>query len=196
MKEKMVLVFLLGILLFPAISADSIMPGYHPITVTNKITNINEFPNYIFVSGNPINTGGPGIGMCPLKLVEENGIISGTYYKLCSLSVFVIEKDKWNIEEAQKFMENYQEAVTMEDYKEFMRSIGAKEVIKEVNHYVTVSDSSGITEKNNHYTIDLQKVKLEPDEQKTEFNYLSFWPLIISLIALILIIMALIKEKK
>lgn len=195
MKNKIFVIAIISLFAIQLISADVIMPGYHTIPVTNTITNINDFQNYIFVSGNSLENGGPGIGMCPLQLVESNGNIKGAY-KFCDLSVFAIEKSKWDEAETDKFMFNSLETASMEEYFVFMNSIGAKEVIKNINVHTEVPDSSTVTEENNYYTIDLQKVKIEPDKVNKGFNYWNLWPLLLSLIALILIIIILIKRKK
>lgn len=186
------------LLIIPLISADVILPGHHPITVINKITNIIDYPNYVFISAPPIENQGPGLNMCPIKIVEE-GIISNQYYKLCDLSIFVIEKDKWDIGEAQKFMEaedvDYEK--TYSEYFSFMESISAKEVIKNIHTYKTVSDSSTVTEEINTYAIDLSKVKIEPDNVKKEIEYLkTIIYVLISLISLAIIITILVKRKK
>ena len=87
----------ISILIFlPFINADIITPGYSPIKITNTITNINEFPDYIFISGEPLgNDYGFGPWMCPLALIEESGTVSGFYYKFCSVSDVIEKNFKW-----------------------------------------------------------------------------------------------------
>ena len=103
MDNKTVILVLFVLLFLPIVSADIITPGYSPIEISNAITNIDEFPDYVFVSGASLGEVGMGPGMCPLHLVEKNGTISGFYYKFCSVSVFAIKKENWDAQKAKNF---------------------------------------------------------------------------------------------
>jgi len=190
MKTKLLLgAFILIVLVLPAINADSIEPGYKGISINNYITNVGNFPEYIFVS-----SGNIGPGMCPIQRIAENGEISG-YYKFCSPSVYAIPANKFDNEKVLEINNNTN--TTNEQVVEYFISIGGKEVIKEINTYEQVSVSSTQEEKTNYYTIEsLEKTIEEPNKVLTERNYSQIIIyLIISLVALILII-TFIKRKK
>jgi len=192
-----VLAFL--ILIFPLINADIITPGYSPIEVNNYITNINEFPNYVFISG-PDEGVAMGLGMCPPQIVEESGQISSSYYKFCSISVFALEKDKVNYEILdnllnREFTDSMNHTEEEEYYGNFLNSTNAKKVIENIEHYKTMPDSSTIKEINNYYTIDLNQVKTAPNKKENGSSYLTYIYIISSLISLWIILLILIKRK-
>lgn len=172
-------------LIFPMVSADVIIPGQSPIDIDNIITNIEDFPDYVFITVGSL-MGENHLGMCPPRLIE-NGEIQGGY-KFCELSVYAIKKTDYD-----PSMIN--ELVELEDYKEYINSYG-KLVIKNIEHYREEPDTNPIRHITNHYEIDLNKVLEEPNKKEIEKNYLFYLYTIIPIIALLIIIWILIKKYK
>ena len=197
MDEKLIGMLVLALLAFPFVSADTIEPGERPIEIVNKITNIGEFPNHIFIKGLSTNAfRGPGLGMCSVEKIGEDGIISGSY-KFCGISVYAVEKSKWNGEEAQKFGYDPGEDVTNEMYLEFLESMDAKEVITNIFSYEVVPESSPIKGKFNTYEVGLNKVLTVPSNINRNSDYAQLLIyLAISLLALMAIIFILVRGKK
>jgi hypothetical protein len=191
MKNKLLVLFSLCIIILAiaGVSADVIMPGERPITINNYITNINDFPDYIFVSA-----GGIGTGMCPLQRVGSDGKISDQYYKFCGVFVYAIPKDKFDINKINEINEN--ESLSGQEVKSYLDSIGGTEVLKDINIYKQVPDVSPVKEENNQYNISLSQVKKEPDKVDTTRNKLIYVYILVPIIAILIIILILIKRNK
>lgn len=192
MRSTIVFGLILVLLIVPLVSADIIIPGTKTITISNKINNINDFPDYVFISG---STEGPGSGMCGLDVVGTDGLILPYYYKFCAVSVYAIAESDFDqvlIDQLNNgSYYNYELAL------ELFEAIPKIEVIKNIRTSKVVSESSIIQKINNFYDIDLEQVKIEPDRIDTEKNYLKLsLYLLISLIAIILIILILVRRKK
>ena len=187
MKNKLFVLSFLCLIILPIISADVIDPGYSPITVNNYITNINDFPAYIFISG-----GNLGIEMCPLEIIDDEQI--GSYYKFCDVFVYAIPKDKFNNTKIEEI--NFEKETNLEEIKLYFNSIGGKEVITNINTYETKPISNSVKERKNYYTISLSQVKTQPDEIKTSKSNLIYFYILAPIIAILIIIFILIKRKK
>ena len=186
---------LLGIMVFPLVSADLIVPGYSPIIINNKITNIENYPDYVFVTSIDGDDFGPGYGMCPIRLVADDGTISSHYYKFCSVSVYAIKKsdidlDKFNNDAIE--MEDLE--LDQEGMQEFFNSLNPIEVISDIEHYKTAPITSTVDVENNHYEISLDNTKKVPDNQDIQRNYLIYFYIIIPIIAIIILTIILIKK--
>lgn len=193
--------FMLAFIIFPMVSADiiMIMPGYHGISINNYISNMNDFPDYVFVSGGNENWGF-GTSMCPIKEIGGDGLIE-SYYKFCSISVYALEKSQI----ATEILENIQDETFMysmnhteaENYlQEFLISSNAKEVISDIRTYKEVPVASIQTDINNYYEIDLSQVKMVPDTEEIEKSNLVYLYIVVSLVSLITIILILIKRRR
>jgi hypothetical protein len=189
MKNKILILFSLCILIFPFASADVLTPGFHGISVSNQIENINDFPDYVFVSGGSIGT-----GMCPLQIINNTGRI-GSYYKFCSVFVYAIPKSKFN-ETKIEDMNSEKGEMSTEEVKTYLISIGGKEVIENINTYREVADVSPIKAENNYYTISLSQVKTEPDRVDIPKKNLIYIYIIVPIVAILIIIFILIKRKR
>jgi len=184
----LLLIFIAGfILIFPLINADSIQPGYKNIWINNIITNSGDFPNYIFVS---YGHTGP---FCHIEIVEENGKISSNYYKLCTLSVYAIPKDNFNQSEINEYNNG---TFSIQETENYLQSIGAKEVIKNIKLSSEVSKISTKESVTRSYTIDLAKTLQEPDKVEVKQNSLIYFYIIVPLIALIIILSIIFIKKK
>lgn len=182
--------FLLIVILLNFVSADIITPGYEPIAITNKIVNLDEFPNYVFVSGPFLDeeNGKLSMGsMCEFRLVDEEGYISGEYYKFCPISVYAIEKDKFD----EELLFNSIDSDKVEIY---LRE-NAIRVIKYVDHYTQVPIESTQKEVNNEYKIDLNKLIETPTNVKIERNSLIYFYILVPIIVLFIVLFVLYKRK-
>ncbi len=190
MKSKTIL-FLVTIKIILAIaivSADVITPGFHGISVSNNITNIKDFPDYVFVSG-----GGIGPGMCPMKIIDDGGIIEN-YYKFCSVFVYAIPKDKFDVNIIDEI--NNGESITNEEAENLLKGISGIKVLENIHTYEEVADISPIKEKMNEYVIDINQLKSSPNNVKTLKKGLAYRYILVSIIALSIIVWIIIKKKR
>lgn len=189
MRYTLLVLFSLCLIVLPIVSADIIMPGYRGISINNYIENINNFPDYVFVSGGEI-----GIGMCPLQVIDSTGKI-GSYYKFCGVFVYVIPKSKFN-ETKIEDINSKEEEISTEEVKTYLESMGGKEVITGINTYKQVSDVSPIKEENNYYIVSLSQVKTEPYKVNTTKNKLIYVYIIFPIVAILIIAFILIKRRR
>jgi hypothetical protein len=195
-KQNIFLVFVfLIVLVTPSVNADLITPGYRPIKLDNIITNIENFPDYVFVSA-PVKSFGPGLGMCPVHKIEKEGVIEG-YYKFCSISVYAIPKEKFNQTLIEGINKNVWNNYTLAEEKffDYISDSEIKEVIRDITIYQTVLGSSPTKSITYYYNIEIDKTKLQPDKEVTEKNSLIYFYIIVPLIALLLIFLVIKKRK-
>jgi len=69
-------------------SADVITPGFKTISITNKITNMNNFNDYYLISNCDMSMG-------ETKIIQADGIIPA-YYKFCNVKIFALSKTVFN----------------------------------------------------------------------------------------------------
>ena len=176
-------------------SADLIVSGYHPIPVNNTITNIADFPDYVFVSVGTL--GAIYGGNCRVELVSANGDISSDYYKFCQVSVYAINKTNFNstnlIREVSPLSVN---ETSLNNYNKFLEayfsSNKATKVITNIIHYDEVEDSSTEKSVGYEYTIELGKTLSAPtntiieiDQNKKTYN--TYIYLAVAVLALVII---------
>jgi hypothetical protein len=181
-------IVLLVLIVLPVISADIAIPGTKNVEINNYITNINDFPDYVFFS-----SGNLGPGMCPIMVVGSDGRISD-YYKFCDVSVYAVLKNNFNEEKINEI--NSDESYNQENISQYFDSINAKEVISDLEVYKTTSIISAETSKNNYYSIELEKVKTLPNSISKEGDYRIYVYLAIALIALTIITLLVVKGFK
>jgi hypothetical protein len=201
MKNKLLVLFSLCMIILPIVSADVISPGFHGIPVYNNITNIRDFPDYVFVSGGEI-----GPEMCPMKIIDNNGMID-PYYKFCGVFVYAIPKDKFDVEIINEINNN---SMITKEAKDLLLGLSATKVIEGIRTYEEVSDVSPIKGKLNEYIIDINQlkespdkinetispVKKKPDNIITDKSDLIYVYIIVPIVALLVIILILVKRKK
>jgi hypothetical protein len=90
--KRVIFTSLILLLIIPLVLADiPPLPGEKSIPVNNRLVNIGNYTDYIFfATANP--TGGPGFSMCPLEIIESDGMIRYNHYKLCNIAVYAIKK--------------------------------------------------------------------------------------------------------
>ncbi len=178
MVRKIISVFLI-LLFIPLISADIIGLGAKPIPVHNYITNINEFPNYVFVSGPSKAYSGP---LCQIANVTENGKIVDGYYKGCSISVYAIKKGEYNPE-----LTNFNDRFM--NYTLILQKFSSLEKIKVIEHlqiHTEVPVTSTKKEITNYYEVDLSKMLRRPSEIKADRSIVIYFYIFTPLVALII----------
>lgn len=190
MKSKTVLLLAAFkiILTIAIVSADITTPGFHGISIKNNITNINDFPDYVFVSGGDI-----GPGMCPMRIIDDSGIIE-SYYKFCSVYVYAIPKENFNSSIIEEINDN---RIGREEAENLILELSGVKVLEGISTYTEVADISPVKGKINEYEIDINQLKSSPDEVKTLKNNLKYFYVLIPIIALIIIASwIMIKRKK
>ncbi|MEK6933224.1 MAG: hypothetical protein AABW56_05550 [Nanoarchaeota archaeon] len=195
MKKELVGVLLLMVMISPLISADLITPGFHSVPLTNQITNINDFPDYVFVS---YAKAGDQACMVGARIqVISNGEIEQVY-KMCTVSVYAIKKVDFNETQLMREIKSYED--DYEDYQrfvwDFLNSDKSTEVIVGIITDKTFPVSSTIKSIDNYYTIDFNQVKTKPDKTVTYRNNLIYVYIILPIIALLIILLIIIKRKK
>jgi hypothetical protein len=191
--KSLILSLIIGILIFQiigSVNADLIQPGYSPITITNKITNIDKFPDYVFIVmiDGKVNS---FLINDELNIVGSDGIISTPYYKFESVSVYAIKKSELN----QTLLEN----LTNEKAIEYLNQNG-KKVIENIKHYETRHISDPVKIQNYEYEIDVNRLLSEPteigfDKSLEVKNNLIYFYIGIPVIALIIIAAIILKRK-
>ena len=153
-------------------SADMITPGYRGISIKNVINNIEDYPDYVFVS--ECTLGGKSDGS--LKIINSIGEIE-PYYKYCRVSVYAIKKIDFN-----------ESLFYGKEVHEFFNSPKAKKVIENIETYTEVPDYSLVMEIVRDYSIDINKATEKPNKIKVERSSLVYLYMAISFFALIVIL--------
>lgn len=92
------IIFIISVLLFiPFVFADiPPLPNEKIISVNHDITNLNNYPDYIFFATADNINRGPGFSMCPLEIIQSDGLVRYVHYRQCSISVYAIKKSDTN----------------------------------------------------------------------------------------------------
>lgn len=170
------------LLVLPIVSADIITPGFKPVKTTNTITNIEDFSDYLFISG-PKNGLGP---MCYVQIVEGDGTIKPDY-KFCTINVFAVEKSYFDQEKIDYFNDdniNYGEREST--YLNYLDSDKVTLVIENIDHYNELPITSTKKEIKNEYTIDKNLLNATKNTN-IKRNSLIYIYVLISILALIII---------
>lgn len=182
--KQIIIPLLIAMMILPLVSADVIIPGYHQMGITNKITNIHDFPDYVFLSVGSL--GEIQTSMCPVKIVENGNIDS--YYKFCSVSVYAIKKSDFNEQEIMSMNES--------QAQDYFNSSNVQLVIQDISTSSSVKISSSVKGITNYYNIDLNSVKNTPDKTVTEKSYLTYVYIGVPILALLIVIFILIKRRR
>ena len=197
MGKEFFVMFLVFIFMFQLINADVITPGYSHVETNNFIENIDEYPDYVFVSG-PSDSS-MGIGMCPPVKVEENGEIFSDYYKHCSISVYAIQKEDFDKDLLESIRQDVLEGNENESREaiEKFDEIEKKEVLRDIEIYNMKRTFSGVEEVNNYYEVELEKVQEDPINENVKRNtWFVVISLVVSFISLAIIIWIIFRRYK
>ncbi|MFH1211271.1 MAG: hypothetical protein V1645_05160 [archaeon] len=198
----MKIVYLLMVaLLVPMVYADAIEPGQRGIGINNMITNMGDYPDYVF-----IQVGQLGPSMCPMQVIGSDGVIPGGY-KFCDFSVFAVERSEFDssfvVDADNKFV-SLDERARMSDpsidvereLKDYLMSKGAVEVISGIETYKTVPEESPEQDYTEYYTVDLSGVQEKPRNTEITNNYLTYLYVAIPIVALVVIVLLLLKKRR
>ncbi|MDO8517324.1 MAG: hypothetical protein Q7S33_04315 [Nanoarchaeota archaeon] len=207
MEKTALLMFVFILIAIPLVNADVIMPGTHAVTINNQITNINDFPDYAFVSICKLGS------YSQVKIVGSDGKIE-SYYKFCDVSVYAIPKSKFKgvedmeynfnkivnesiyISGGDEIRENFNDTYYNEKTQEYFNSLSAKKVISGISSQKTLSDSDPTKEITEYYTIELNKNINQPNLiTSIKQNYFIYLYVLVPVISLIIIIYIILKRK-
>jgi len=179
-----VIVFVLVIAsITPFVSADLITPGYRGISIENSITNINDFPDYTFVSVCYLGN------FAGVEVLKDEGVIEA-YYKFCDVRVYAIKTTDFDGGKMILKEGAYNESLEQEYNKyliEFFASDKAKLVVDGLSTYKQVPVSSSVEKIVNNYVTDSDTMKASLQSEKNERNNLIYIYIIVPIIALIVI---------
>jgi hypothetical protein len=185
MKYIMIALALM-LLVLPLVSADIPSPPnptVKTIAVTSTITNINDFPDYVFVSFG-------GYGPCHPQVIGSDGVIirAGGYGNYCTtVSVYAIKKTDFDKLDLSNDTE-------VEGY---FNSSKAIRVIQNAQTFLVqvpiTSTKDSIT---NYYNISLNTVQIDPSKQEIKRDYTLYYYLLIPLAAIIILIVILVRRRK
>ena len=186
MKKTIIICAILVMLILPMITADINTPGYEPIKINNKVTNLEDYPNYIFVvvGEGPMEEYLKGE---QLNYVKEDGSFETSYYKFSIVNVYAIKKSTFN-EDVLRDMDK-DELINYFNSSEVIR------VLEKVNHYEERHISNPNRIENNFYEVSITETKYQPDKTENEMNFLIYFYVLVPLIALILILLIIKKRK-
>lgn len=187
MEKKILIALMMSMLVLPMINADLIMPGYKVIPEKAYIKNINDFPDYIFISR------GMGIpSMCGFSLVKEDGTIPGVY-NFCTIDVYAIERSVFN----DNLVNELTRLQSDEERDNYLESLNAIIVLREVSSgSVQVPETSSQKEIIHDYEISIEGVNESTKKTTVKRNNGYYLYFIIPLVALIIILFIIFRRKK
>jgi len=178
--------FILGIFLLialPLVYADvpSVPdPTHKTISVVNNITNLNDFPDYVFVSVS--NGPAGGSSMCEVIPIGQDQIIEIAAYRWCgSADVYAIKKSDYNQNLTGSQIINSSMAIKV------LSGITNSE-------FLPVTDTRSTIY--NEYKINLSNSTDIPHKQVVETDYSFYLYLIIPIFAIIVVIVILVKRRQ
>ncbi len=186
--------FIVFLILVSGVHADLIMSGYKGISIENRITNLQTYPDYVFIS-----LGELGVGMCPVRTIGQNGTIL-PYYKYCDVSVWAIKKSGLPQGEIDLEMLNTERQESISEavlrVNSYLGSVHAKKVLEKISTYTTIPESSPETVRRVEYTVSIDSLKTQPSSVYSKRDSTFIVYLIISLLAFIAIVLRIMWRKK
>lgn len=150
--KKLMFIALGLLLIMPLVLADiPPFPNEKVIPINHQITNINNYQDYIFFATADNENRGPGFSMCPLEIIESDGLVRYSHYKLCSISVYAIKKSETT--------ENQLKAMNETQLETLVSSESTIKLFTSLSFSKTVSDSSKETKEDVSHTIDATKLQ-------------------------------------
>lgn len=192
-QMSFVLLAIALIVVLPMVRADMPDPYSHPLEITNIITNIQDFQDYVFFS-----VGGFGedrVNPNTFFVIGDDGIIPG-YYKFLTVSVYAVKKS--NFEEFNKtitpMIAEDNETLAFQEFNDYINSSSAK-VIDNVDNWENVPNSDTRESITNEYTIDPEIIKKVPDKVIIEKSALIYVYIIVPIVALLIIVLILTRRR-
>lgn len=177
------LILCVGILGF--VSADVPSPNddlYKTVYITNNITNMNNFSDYVFVS---LGDFGP----CKPTMVGSDGIVprAGGYRSYCtSVQVYAVKKTDYTNASLK----------SNEAFDELINSSKAVLVLDNVVTEKSVLKTSTENSISKEYQINLSQVQKVPNNVIVDKNYMIYVYILIPVIALIIVLAVIFLRKK
>lgn len=157
------------IIIMPFISADlaprdgsSPAPGVptREISVVHHITNINDYPDYIFFVTVGQSKYGPRVGRCPLEVIPDNGSVGYNHLNLCNLSIYAVKNTDYSVDQLN--------ALNVSEVESLIKLDNVIELFKGLNFYDRVPRFSNISKEHVNHTIDAgilnKKENTNPDK--------------------------------
>ena len=184
-------------LVLPVIRGDMAVLGYHSVKINNYVTNINDYPNHVFV------VSGHGLCLQYIGLLQESGNVP-QFSKNCQATIYAVEKTEYNLHIIDNIENETDYYKTQTDpnkanysiIRNIFESLSKTEAIKNVISEKQIPDSISLEEEDRYYSIDLNQVKEEPDKTDRRGGYFKeLLYALLSSIALI-IIMIIVRRKQ
>lgn len=204
MRNKFICLTLIVLILLPMVSANMmVIDGKRRVAVKNVITNLDDFPDYEFVS-----ISGPGylaarhgfsksiaeIGN-HIAIVRDNGLIPALYH----FEVYAVHEDNFDEDFLNKVTARDREYIEYwineSKMEEYLDSVGVKVIESTTIYGERVSFLSINKGVENQFSVDLNRVKFEPDKTINITNDLVYFYLITPLIAMIIIVYLVWRKK-
>ncbi len=190
-----------GLFLVSFVCADAILPGQRIISITNVITNMDDYPDYTF-----FQVGYLSPSMCPTQAITSEGVVPGGY-KHCDFSVFAVPKSEFGdsfTSDVEKAFEDINvrarnsqtPVIVQEELDSYLVSRGAKKVISGIHLSKMVPEESPEQSYTEYYTVDLSSVQEKPRNTEIINNYLTYLYVGIPIVALIVIVLLLLKKRR
>jgi hypothetical protein len=198
---KIANLLLVIIFLAPFVFADSIEPGQKGIPISNVITNIGSYPDYVFIQAGQL-----GPSMCPAQVIGRDGKIPGGY-KFCDFTVYAVKKSDFGetyvsdvdaaFSDIQKRAQNSETPIdTRIEFNKYLLSKGATPVLSGIATYMIVPSTSTEESQTREYEVDLGSVNVKPNNEVTETNdTLMYFYFIVPLVAFVLIAYLLLRKR-
>ena len=172
------------------VRADIIMPGEHGVSINNKIDNMKDFQDYYLIL-----YAGSGGGPCKALIIIEDGVVP-KFYKLCRMDIYAVKKSELLLNvgntEGGPFINETNRFIL----ESFFNSSKAIKLAENIQSYQTLPDANPITEINNHYTLEIGKIKKSPDSGDVTRNPITYAYIALSLIGLLAIIFILYRRNR
>jgi len=191
MQQKIIFSIFVLLLSVSFASADALMEGEHGVSIHNKITNMDDFSNYVLVIGGGIPH------MCGVLIIGQDGIVPGQY-KFCGNTIYAIPKDKFNLSitdnSGAKSIPELRN-MTYDELEDYLNSSSAIKLAEGVSTYTTLPDTNPTTKINRTYTLKIGEIA-KPDNIISSEGFFNYIYLIVSALAIIVIVAILISRKK
>jgi hypothetical protein len=151
--RKIIFIISALLLFIPFVFADiPPLPNEKIISVNHEITNVNNYPDYIlFATADNVNRG-PGFSMCPLEIIQSDGLVRYNHYRQCSISVYAIKKSDTN--------ENQLKAMNSTQLESLVNSESTIKLFSGFYFSKAVLATSKETEENVSHSIDSSKFQI------------------------------------
>lgn len=190
MDKKIIFVICFLLIIIPLVNADVPNPGTNSIPVYNTITNMDDYPDYVFLEVDM----SLGTRLESVKEIEDGGNLTGGYCYRCTISVYAVKKS--DFDESLLLASDYPQNKNSTKITEFLNSTKAKEVLSGLVSSESVPISSTQKSKTLYFSVDLTKTKTEPIKTDVGRNFLIYLYIGLPILALIIIFLIIFLRRK